>query len=319
MSKPDNVMQNYYQPFLVGGKLNNTVSEVTQSVLEQQYMFVLTELSVNRFKWLGLPTSIDERFLEMTLFRTGLSVFFRDDRYGLLALQGAGSGPLNMYWTPTRFTVVGNSEFSSRELTAMTETTIDADPDTGEIDTTGKGVGIWANATKHPPQLTALLYSKRLAAADMTVDIAMRNARRSRVIVADETERLSATNINNAIDRADSFIPVSTSGYDLASKITAIDMGVHPDHVIKLMEARQKLWNEAMGMLGLNYANQDKRERMVVDEVSANDEQVDSMKHVNLNERKRACRIINRKYGLDIDVKYRVDLPDMPFGTGGEL
>ena len=58
---------------------------------------------------------------------------------------------------------------------------------------------------------------------------------------------------------------------------------------------------------------------MVVDEVSANDEQVQAMKNVYLNERKRACRLINLKYGLSIDVKYRVDIPEIPYATGGEL
>lgn len=317
MSKHDHVMEDIYKPFMAGGKFNPTVAEVTQKMLENQYMLLLTEMSVNRFKWIGLPSTIDERFLETTLFRNGLSVFFRDDNYGLLALQGSGSGPLNMYWSPTRFVVVGNSVFDSRELIAMGETT--QDTVNGVVDTVGKCVPIWANTTRHPDVLSVLLYAKRLANADMTIDIAMRNARRSRVIVSDENQRLSATNINNEIDRGAPFIAVNTAGYDLVNKITAVDMGVHPDHVVKLMEARQKLWNECMGLLGLNYANQDKRERMVVDEVSANDEQVQAMKNVYLNERKRACRLINLKYGLSIDVKYRVDIPEIPYATGGEL
>ena len=317
MSKHDHVMEDIYKPFMAGGKFNPTVAEVTQKMLENQYMLLLTEMSVNRFKWIGLPSTIDERFLETTLFRNGLSIFFRDDNYGLLALQGSGSGPLNMYWSPTRFVVVGNSVFDSRELIAMGETT--QDTVNGVVDTVGKCVPIWANTTRHPDVLSVLLYAKRLANADMTIDIAMRNARRSRVIVSDENQRLSATNINNEIDRGAPFIAVNTAGYDLVNKITAVDMGVHPDHVVKLMEARQKLWNECMGLLGLNYANQDKRERMVVDEVSANDEQVQAMKNVYLNERKRACRLINLKYGLSIDVKYRVDIPEIPYATGGEL
>ena len=317
--KPDYVFDNIYQSHLTGGKFNSTTSEITQAILETNYLRILTEMCVNRFKWTGLPSTINDRFLEMTLFRSALSVFFFDDTYSkFFALQGAGQGPLNQYWDPASFIVVGNSEFNSKILSAMTDATTDVD-EHGELDVAGKCVPIWANMTRTPELATVTLYAKRLANMDLTIDIATRNARRSRVIVADENERLTATNINNSIDRGDSFIAVNSRGFELMQNIAAFDMGVHPDHVVKLFEARQKLWNECMGLLGLNFANQEKRERMVVDEVSANDEQVGNMKHVHLNERKHACRLINAKYGLHIDVDFRVQLPWADFGTDGEL
>ena len=52
----------------------------------QQYYNRLTELAISMFEWKNLPPSVDERFLEMTLFSDGVAVFFKDDVLGELAL-----------------------------------------------------------------------------------------------------------------------------------------------------------------------------------------------------------------------------------------
>ena len=76
----------------------------------------------------------------------------------------------------------------------------------------------------------------------------------------------------------------------------------------KLTIQKHEIWNEAMTFLGLNNANQDKRERLVADEVSANNEQVGASGNVFLKARKDACKRINELFGLKISVKMR----DMP-------
>ena len=57
--------------------------------------------------------------------------------------------------------------------------------------------------------------------------------------------------------------------------------------------------------LGINNNNTDKKERLLVDEVNANNEfilvNIDHM----YEERKKACEEINRKFGLNITVNRR--------------
>ena len=60
-----------------------------------------------------------------------------------------------------------------------------------------------------------------------------------------------------------------------------------------------------MNYLGINNANQDKRERLVADEVSANDEQVDVCANVFLKARQECCEKINKRFNLNISVKMR--------------
>src|SRR5690606_31619781 len=78
----------------------------------------------------------------------------------------------------------------------------------------------------------------------------------------------------------------------------------NPDHIEKLSIVRARLWNECMGLLGINNSNQDKKERLVSDEVKANDDQVSSSRRVNLNARQDAAEHINSVYGLNISVDY---------------
>lgn len=303
--KSDYVWNEIYGEHLTGGgrsPFKHNAQEVELATLELMYLRLLTEMSVNRFKWIGLPDTINERFLELVLFRQGLAVWFRHPVNGeLLALRGASQGPLNMYDEPTSFLVIGNASFTGLRLSA------------------DDCVPIWSNFLRTPDLDIVTIYSKRLAQLDRSIDINSRNARRSKVIVAEENQRLSATNINNELDRGSPVIQVNAQGMNLLENITAVDMGVEPDGIEKLQAVRTKVWNDCMGLLGLNFANQDKRERMVVDEVSANDEQVGNMRRVHLNERKRACREINKRYGLSIDVKYHVDVTEPIENTYGEM
>lgn len=299
----DAVWEGFYAPhFGVPPKRTRGQHDIDIVRLERMYLRVLQELAVNRFKWVGLPDSVNERFLEYTLMRRGLVVMYFDTDYDeYLALQGAGAGPLNMYDDPTSFRVTGNSTFVGK--------TVDA----------SDCVPIWANVLRVPDWDIILTYAKKLASIDRTIDINLRNARRSRVIVTDETGQLSAQNINNQIDSGSPVITVNNTGYAMMEHWTAFDLGIHPDQIVNLQTSRQRIWNECMGLMGINFANQDKRERLVSAEVGANDEQIDSMKNVILAERQRAVRQMNDKFGLNVDIKLRTELPSITGFTGGEL
>lgn len=274
--KRDLVYDNFYAPYANGFKNNPTNNQ--QSLTERMYMRVLTELSVNRFKWEGLPNSIDERFLELTLFRNALSVFYFDvnfDRF--LALRASGAGAPNMYDNPTSFQVTGNSQVNKR--------------------LSGRDcVPIWSNFLRTPDLDIVLLYSKKLATLDRTIEINSKNLRKSKLVIADENQRLSWQNINRQIDEGVEVI-YGSSALD-ATQAQVFDFGADPQGVLNLMIVKSKMWNECMTLLGINNANQDKKERLVADEVSANDDQVFATRAISLNARRMACEQINAKYKM---------------------
>jgi hypothetical protein len=73
----------------------------------------------------------------------------------------------------------------------------------------------------------------------------------------------------------------------------------------KLAIEKNKLWNECMTFLGINNANMDKRERLVDDEVQANNEQIGYSAEVMLKSRQRAAEAMSKLCGCNITVEMR--------------
>lgn len=294
----DHVAHDFYGRMRPGYQ-RNSPAENDETILQGMYERILGELAMNRFKWTGFPSSVDLRFLEMQLHLNGLVVVFKDTgskkRAGtdmIFALRGTPSGQRNMMDNPTSFTLSGpgmQQHFQGVQLTI------------------NKCVPIWPNFFRQTDWDIISTYSRKLAKIDRTIEINLDSARRTKVLVYDENTRLSAENINRMIDAGEPSVRVK---YDLGQMITALDLGVDPKSIETLSVVRGRLWSEAMGLLGINNANQDKKERLVESEVSANDDQIDNMRFVNLNARKFACEQMRRMFPEElgaVDVEYRSD------------
>lgn len=264
---------------------NNDPQANDQVMVEQMYWQTLTELCVNRFKWEGLPEEIDRRFIELNLHQQGLVIFFKEEKkYNrFFALAGTAMGTPNMYNNPTHFMAIGNT---------MIQEELDA----------RHCVPIWANSLRIPQWRAINIYARKLAKADRTIDIMIDNLRYTRLVTGNANQRQSLVNIMRQVDDGQPLV-YTTPNFDPAS-VQSLDLGMHPESLPKLMDARNSLWNQAMGFLGINNANQDKRERLVASEVQANDEQVLAVRQGNLNARQYAAEQINRMFGLDVSVTY---------------
>lgn len=59
-----------------------------------------------------------------------------------------------------------------------------------------------------------------------------------------------------------------------------------------------------MTFLGIENANMDKKERLVSDEVNANNQQVIASRNIWLSERKKSIEELNKKFGLNASVEF---------------
>lgn len=296
-----------YDAHLAGTPFQRNPTTDRTAIIERMYQRLITELACNRFKWEGLPESIDVRFMELTLFHRALSVFYWDKDYNkFFALQGASTGFLNMMNNPTAFSVVGNN-FVGKTIGAYQPWKSENEDVSGEDKE--KAVPIWANYLRIPDWDIMAIYSSRMAQMDRTIEVNSKNARRNKVIIAPDNLRLSAQNIIREIDEAYDNIQVNAEG-PLADMqfVQAVDMGINVNDIEKLHIVRTRQWNECMGLLGIENANQDKKERLVADEVDANNDQTSMMRFVNLNARREACEIINKLHGLKVSVEYNTQV-----------
>lgn len=297
-------------------------------LIEHFYLRYLTELACNRFKWTGLPQPDDEgdkagdirvRYLELTLFRYAGVVFFRHDKDTLgpnskvapwdkfLAVRMSAPGPLDMYFDPTVFHLYGNGQ-----TPGVDGLTISAD----------KAVPIWANYMRTPDLDMISIYTRRLATFDRTVEINAKGMRHPFILAADIDTQKSVQEMYRSIDEGQHVIYVTSSMKEsLANMVSVLNMEIDPDMITNLLIDKKKIWQECLTFLGINNANQDKRERLVQSEVSANDSEVLAARNIALDARQEAVEKINKKWGLNIKVEWNVnidamaDMPAMAIGN----
>ncbi len=139
------------------------------------------------------------------------------------------------------------------------------------------------------------------------------------LFLVDDTERVTFQNMWRQLQEGQPAV-FGTKGFGdkLDDKVKLFDMKIDKDLVLNLQISKSKIWNETMTYLGIDNANQDKRERLVADEVSANDSQISAARNASLNARQYACEIINKKYKLDIQCEWNSDM-DLTMTGGNEL
>lgn len=268
---------NEYLSMGAGGS-REKASVTRERLLESEYTRILIELCANRFKWKGLPASVDVRYLELTILKHALSVFYYEQKYGrFVSMQGAPVGLTNMQDEPVSFTI------PRRGITEM-----------GGKKSRWQSVPIWGNYTRSSDMGLIAIFAQRLAQIDRTIEINTKQARRPTVLAGNKNQRHTLTMINNQIDEGIGVIGIG-NGVDM-EQIKAFDMGFNPQTIEQNHISRGRVWNQCMSLLGINNANQDKKERLVSDEVAANDEQVSAMKSVYLNARQHAAEEINRMF-----------------------
>lgn len=250
------------------------------------YYYRLMLIARSVFEWTNLPNSINEKWIEKFLFNEGRCVFFKDEKLGHMVTRYADDGKLNPYDEPTTVRPVANTyEYSGKSLENGVNCVI-----------------IQNNDLLMSTANTIQLFAYRLAEATRTSDVNIRAQKTPVVVLCDDKQQLSFKRAMGKIEDNE-FAIFGYKGFDIDSvKALKLDAPVVFD---KLTIQKHEIWNEAMTFLGLNNANQDKRERLVADEVTANNEQVGAGGNVFLKARKQACKEINEMFGLNIDVKMR--------------
>lgn len=268
-----------------------------------QYYNRLTELSISMFEWQNLPDSIDERFMELALFSTGMAVFFRDDELGdFLALRCLINGGFNVYCIPVNRRAYADNGYQ-KQLTIK------------------DSVIIYNNLIHTNSMLDVRLFSEKLAELDRTIQVNARAQKTPVLIKCDENQRLTMTNLYKEYDGN---APVIFGDRNLnASGITVLKTDA-PYNADRLYMLKTQIWNEALTYLGISNITINKKERLITDEVARAQGGVVASRYSRLESRRQACRQINKMFDLDIWVEYREDFQpdsmpeDDPDMIGGE-
>ena len=250
-----------------------------------QYYNRLTELAVSMFEWKNLPETIDPRFLELSLFTDGMSVFFEDEVLGYLSLKCMIGGQLDVYLIPKErraFSVNGyNKQLDEKN-----------------------SVIIFNNYLHTNSMLDVEMFARRLSNLDRIIDVNA-NAQKTPVLIScDDTQRMT---MKNVYMQWEGNMPVIYGRKGLDPNNLTVLRTDAPYIADKIYQLKSQIWNEALTYLGISNTNITKKERMLKDEITRNLGGVVASRYSRLETRRQACEKINEMFGLDIWVDYRTD------------
>lgn len=249
------------------------------------YMTRLQEIAINMFEWSGLPETVDERFIELTLCEYGYLVYFDDEVLGNLVATSMIGGPLDMYRIPINRRAYAYNGYQ-KNLTNK------------------DSVLIFNNYLHTPSMLTIILYARRLYEIERTIDVNVKAQKTPVAILCDESQLFT---MKNVYEKYDGNEPIIFGAKNLDLKGIQCMQTEAPFVADKLNILKRQIWNEAMTIFGVENANTEKRERLVSDEILSNLGGVQAQRYVMLNSRRQAAKQINKMFGTDIEVNFRQD------------
>lgn len=268
------------------GKREKWESALLNNRTYLQYYNRLLELAINMYEWKNLPDTVDERFLELTLFSDGMAVFFQDDGgLGYLCLQCMIGGELDIYRIPIDRTAYATNGYQMR------------------LDNQNSVI-IFNNYTHTNSMLDVEMYARRLYEIERTIDVNVKAQKTPVLIRATENQRLTMKNLYMQYDGNEPFI-FGDKNLDMDGiKVLKTDAPYVAD---KLNILKRQIWNEALTYLGIENSNTEKKERLISDEVTTNLGGVEAQRFCRLNARRQAANQINKMFGLNIQVDFRQD------------
>ncbi|WAX11703.1 portal protein [Hungatella phage CH17P1] len=248
-----------------------------------QYYNRLLELAINMYEWKNLPDTVDERFLELTLFSDGMAVYFRDEILGDLCLQTMIGGNLDVYRIPMERTAYAANGYQVR-----------LDP--------ANSVIIFNNYTHTNSMLDIEMYARRLYNIERTIDVNVNAQKTPVMVIGSEAQRLTLKNLMMQYDGNEPFIYGDDKLNVNALNVLRLDAPYVAD---KLNILKRQIWNEALTYLGIENSNTEKKERLVTDEITSNLGGVEAQRFCRLNARRKAADQINAMFGTNITVGFR--------------
>ena len=263
------------------------------TALVEYYTRYLFQKVISVFEFENLPEEWADNYFKYVLFGYGVIAVIYTDKYGVIC-QDCGLSGFDVFYQPTRCIIAnphlpGLKEFKIHENCEI----IKLQPDYGSV------------------MDLVTTYADLMALALETTGANLLNSKLSYVFFAEN--KTAAESFKKLYDRVASGEPMAVIDKNLlledgtpAWQMFTQNVGQNyiTDRLLNDMKTLEDQFNT---VIGVPNANTQKRERMITDEVNANN--VDTQCRVNLwlETMNKDISQVNKMFGTDIKVKYRYD------------
>ena len=282
-----NVMQSNYNPSGVTVK-NTAAAQFFQRYLLQKAMSV--------FRWV-MPKHWSKDYFLYSLYCYGVVAVVQTDKFGVIPQHCTLGGYTVMY--QPRYAVISNPL-----LTGILEPVIDEQCVVFKMTNDFGGIMDLVN-----------YYADMMAVAAGTLPGNLFNSRLAYVFAADESS--AAEGFKKLSDKVLSGDPVVVAGKKLFAddgtlKVQLFTQKLRENFIApEILNVLRELENRFATEIGIPNTNGDKRERLIVDEVNANNVETSSRCDMWLDSWKESCKKVKNMFGVDVSVDWRVKPAEM--------
>lgn len=246
------------------------------------YFREMLTLAENVFEFKNLPEFIDVAYLNKQLLRKGAVAFFMEKDLGLIALPYNIVGTLDVYGRPNRIEVFGDNNFH-------------------RVLNRDEYVLMFDNNGRYPLYLDICQMAERIALCVRTEDVNILHQRTPRVW---KTSKDTEKSLKDTINEIDSMQENVVTYQSLAVEDMNAVLAPAPYVTDKIDLHLRELWAEFYRLIGVANLQEQKKERVIVDEMSASQGGTIASRFSRFEPRKRAIEEINKKWNLDLEVSY---------------
>ena len=260
--------------------INSQLTNMKTYLMYREEMLTLAE---NVFEFKNLPEFIDVSYLNKTLLRNGSIAFFKDEVLGLIALPYDVIGNFDIYGRPQNIMCRAANGTYYKRLSQ------------------DEFVIMYDNNGRYPIFMDICQMAERIALSKRTIDVNIVQQRTPRIWKTSQDKKRTLQDMLANIDGMEENIATYES-------IDIDDMNVvlapAPFVADKIDMHLDKEWAEFYRLIGVANLIEQKKERMIRDEMSASQGGTVASRFSRFEPRKRAIDEINKKFGTNIEVSY---------------
>lgn len=280
-----------YQNAIIPQTTPNTV-HVKNVGLTRLFQRYLLQKAISVFKW-KMPSTWSRDYFLYTLYCRGFIAIVNTDKFGVIP-QGCGLKGYNVFYQP-RSVIIQNP---------LINQTLEPE------------IGRNCVLLKLQPDFCGIMdlvsfYAQEMALASEAVDVNLLNSKLSYVFTA--SNKNAAESLKKLYDRIASGEPavvVDKALYNDDGTVCweAFQQNVGQNYIVSdLLSDLRKIEAEFDTKVGIPNANTDKKERLISNEVNANNVETRNLPELWLESLRQGCEEARKMFGIDLSVDWRND------------